>query len=48
MPARLPALCVGILALVAHRYLSAGAERRISELEAFGLLAVDLIKGDDQ
>ena len=40
-------LCVGILALVVHRYLSAGADRRISELEAFGLFAVDLVKGDD-
>lgn len=41
-------LCVGILALVVYRYLSARADRRISELEAFGLLAVDLVKGDDR
>lgn len=41
-------ICVGILALVSHRYLSATAERRIAELEAFGLFALDLVKGDDR
>ena len=40
-------ICVGILALVCHRYLSSKAERRIAELEAFGLFAVDLVKSDD-
>ena len=40
-------LCVGILALVFHRYLSAVADQRIAKLEAFGLLAVDLVKGDE-
>jgi len=41
-------ICVGILALVCHRYLSAMAERRIAELEAFGVFPVDLVKGDER
>lgn len=38
-------LVIGILALVFHRYFSARVDRRVSELEGFGLDLVDRLTG---
>jgi biopolymer transport protein ExbB len=40
-------IAVGILALVFHRYFSSRVERRITQLEGFGLAVVDLVAEKD-